>query len=179
MADENEKAPVKKTGRTSVAAGEDFWQPLARLRTDMEKVFEDFFSSVSFPFGGRRSVAEPSRALERALGPAAPAIDLVEKENAYELIAELPGLDEKDVEVTISDDVLTIRGEKKEEREEKGRGYHFAERHFGSFRRAVRLPEDIDQQKIEAVFKKGLLTISLPKNPSLAKQEKKISIKPE
>jgi HSP20 family protein len=179
MADESEKVPVKKSGRGSLAPSEDFWQPLARLRSDMEKVFEDFFSSMPFPFGGRRGETEPTRTFERLLGPAAPAIDLVEKENTYEVIAELPGLDEKDVDLTLSDDVLTIKGEKKEEREEKRKGYHFAERHFGSFRRSLRLPEDVDQQKIEAVFKKGLLTITLPKNPSLAKQEKKISIKAE
>ena len=176
MAEESEKAPSKPGKSPSIL--EETWQPLARLRTDMERMFEDFFSGVSSSWGGRKG-AEPFRTVERMFTGTATAVDLVEKENAYELSAELPGLDDKDVRLSLKDDVLTLSGEKKEQTEEKKQGYHFSERRFGSFRRSFRLPDDVDQDKIEANFKKGVLTITLPKNPEAAKNEKKIEVKAE
>lgn len=140
-------------------------------------MIEDFFSGFPSPFNGRRGTAAPFRPPEGMLTSSVPVVDLVEKERAYELTAELPGMDEKDVQVSLRDDVLTISGEKKEVKEEKKHGWHYSERRFGSFRRAFRLPEDVDAAKIEAAFKKGVLTITLPKNPQAAKMEKKIEIK--
>ena len=177
MAEQSEKTPAKTGGRTP-SLFEETWQPLARLRTDMERMFEDFFSSVSSSLlGGRKGAAEPFRTVERMVTGAVPAVDMAEKDKAYELSVELPGLDEKDVQLTVKDDVLTISGEKKEETEEKKHGYHFSERRFGAFRRSFRLPDDVDQEKIEASFKKGVLAINLPKNPEAAKGEKKIEVK--
>lgn len=176
MAEETEKVPVKSGGK-GIGILEETWQPLARLRSDMERMFEDFFSSVSSSIMGRRGSVEPFRTVEQMFTGSAPAVDLVEKENAYELSAELPGLDEKDVQLTLKDDVLILSGEKKEQTEEKRPGYRFSERRFGSFRRSFRLPDDVDQNKIEASFKKGVLTITLPKNPEAAKSEKKIDVK--
>lgn len=177
MAEESEKAPSKPGKSPSIF--EETWQPLARLRADMERMFEDFFSGVSSSWGGRKGAVEPFRTVERMFTGSAPAVDLVEKENAYEMSAELPGLDDKDVRLSLKDDVLTLTGEKKEQTEEKKQGYHFSERRFGSFRRSFRLPDDVDQDKIEANFKKGVLTITLPKNPEAAKDEKKIEVKAE
>jgi HSP20 family protein len=142
-------------------------------------MFEDFFSSVSSSIGGRRANVEPFRTVEQMFTGSAPAVDLVEKENAYEMSVELPGLDENDVRLSLKDDVLTLSGEKKEQTEEKKQGHHFSERRFGSFRRSFRLPDDVDQDKIAASFKKGVLTINLPKNPEAAKGEKKIEVKTE
>lgn len=176
MAEESEKAPSKPGKSPSIL--EETWQPLARLRTDMERMFEDFFSGVSSSLSGRKG-AEPFRTVERMFTGTATAVDLVEKENAYELSAELPGMDDKDVRLSLKDDVLTLSGEKKEQTEEKKQGYHFSERRFGSFRRSFRLPDDVDQDKIEANFKKGVLIITLPKNPEAAKDEKKIDVKAE
>jgi HSP20 family protein len=177
MAEESEKVPTK-TGK-SPSIFEETWQPLARLRTDMERMFEDFFSSVSSSLSGRKGTVEPFRTVERMFTGSAPAVDLVEKENTYEMSVELPGLDDKDVRLSLKDDVLTLSGEKKEQTEEKKQGYHFSERRFGSFRRSFRLPDDVDQDKIEANFKKGVLTVTLPKNPEAAKSEKKIEVKAE
>ena len=177
MAEESEKVPSKPGKSPSIF--EETWQPLARLRTDMERMFEDFFSGVSSSLSGRKGAVEPFRTVERMFTGSAPAVDLVEKENAYELSAELPGLDDKDVRLSLKDDVLTLSGEKKEQTEEKKQGYHFSERRFGAFRRSFRLPDDVDQDKIEANFKKGVLTITLPKNPEAAKNEKKIEVKAE
>ena len=177
MAEESEKVPSKPAKSPRIF--EETWQPLARLRADMERMFEDFFSGVSSSLSGRKGAVEPFRTVERMFTGSAPAVDLVEKENAYEMSAELPGLDDKDVRLSLKDDVLTLSGEKKEQTEEKKQGYHFSERRFGSFRRSFRLPDDVDQDKIEANFKKGVLTITLPKNPEAAKNEKKIEVKAE
>jgi HSP20 family protein len=88
-----------------------------------------------------------------------PAVDVVESEKAYEITAELPSMDEKNIEVKVTEGSLTIKGEKQDEKEEKQKDYYLQERHFGSFE----LPESVDADKIEAAFKKGVLTIKLPK----------------
>jgi HSP20 family protein len=104
-------------------------------------------------------------------------VDVSEGEKAYEITAELPGLDEKDIEVKLALGGLTIKGEKREEKEEKKKDYYLHERHFGSFERYFRLPDEVDPDKIEASFKKGVLTVTLPKKPEAQKAEKKIAIK--
>jgi HSP20 family protein len=88
-------------------------------------------------------------------------------------------MDEKNIELTVADDMLTIKGEKREEREEKKKDYYLSERRFGSFERSFRLPEGVESDKVEASFKKGVLTVTLPKTPEAQKKskEKKISIK--
>ena len=107
---------------------------------------------------------------------ASPPVDFVEKDGGYEITAELPGLDEKSVDVKLANGVLSISGEKSEEKEEKKEGYFCSERRYGSFRRAFRVPEGVDVDKITADFEKGVLRIKLPKMPESQKQEKKIEI---
>jgi HSP20 family protein len=106
-----------------------------------------------------------------------PAVDITESNKAFELTADLPGLNEKNIEVKIANGGLTIMGEKKDEKEEKGKDYHLSERHFGSFQRHFRLPETVDVEKIEATFKNGVLHVTLPKKPEAQKSEKKIEVK--
>jgi HSP20 family protein len=106
-----------------------------------------------------------------------PAVDIAESDKAYEVTAELPGMDEKNIEVKLTNGNLTIKGEKREEKEEKKKDYYLSERHFGSFERQFRVPEGVDVEKIEASFKKGVLTVTLPKRPEAQKPEKKINIK--
>ncbi len=174
-----EKVPVRAGERRPVTVFEDVFHPFARLRADMERLFDDFFAGTMMPFGGRGRLVEPFRTFERAFGAATPAVDLVETDKAFELKAELPGLDEKSVEVTLSENVLTIKGEKKEEHEEEQAGVHYAERRFGSFERAFRLPENVDQDAIAATFKNGVLTVTMPKTAEPEKPQKKIEIKAE
>jgi HSP20 family protein len=153
------------------------WRPLETLRREMDRLFEDFDRDFwRFPF--RRSVfdIEPFSRRELKWG-AAPAVDVVEKENAYEITAELPGMDEKNIEVKLTDGGLTIKGKKQEEKEEKKKDYYLHERHFGSFERCFAVPENVDADKIEASFKKGVLTLKLPKKPEAVKPEKKIEVK--
>jgi len=109
--------------------------------------------------------------------PSTPAVDVVESDKAYEITAELPGMDEKNIEVKVANDVLTIKGERQEEKEEKKKDYYLRERSFGSFERSFGLPEGVDADKIEASFKKGVLTLTLPKKLEAQKSAKKIDVK--
>ena len=94
-----------------------------------------------------------------------------------EITAELPGMDEKNVEVKLINGVLTIKGEKQDDKEEKKKDYYMRERSFGSFQRSFQVPEGVDTDKIEANFKKGVLTVTLPKSAETQKAEKKIAVK--
>ncbi|HZV21561.1 MAG TPA: Hsp20/alpha crystallin family protein, partial [Hyphomicrobiales bacterium] len=91
--------------------------------------------------------------------------------------ADLPGVDEKDINLTIHNGVLTLRGEKKSERTDERENYHLMERSYGSFQRSIRLPESVDEDKVEAKFDKGVLTVTLTKRPEAVKAQKKIEIK--
>ena len=106
---------------------------------------------------------------------AAPAVDIAEKDNAYEVTAELPGMDEKNIEVNVANGKLTIKGEKQEEKEEKKKDYYLHERHFGSFQRSFRVPEGVDADKIDAHFKKGVLTVTHAQEPSRRKSRRRRS----
>ncbi len=107
---------------------------------------------------------------------AAPAIDVAEKDDCFEVTADLPGIDAENIEVKASDGMLTIRGEKREEKEEKKKTYHRSERHFGSFERSFSLPNNIDLSKITADYKAGVLTVTLPKTAEAQASERKISV---
>ena len=106
-----------------------------------------------------------------------PAVDITQTDKGYEITAELPGMEDKDIEVKLANGVLTIRGEKRDEKEEKNKDYYVRERSFGSFERSFQVPENIDTDKINAGFKKGVLTITLPKSAEAQKAEKKIEVK--
>jgi HSP20 family protein len=153
------------------------WRPLETLRREVDRLFEDF-DRESWGFPLRRSIfgVEPFWRYELTWG-AAPAVDMLEKDDAYEVTAELPGLEEKDVEVTLVDGELTIKGEKQEEEKKTRKGFHLHERRFGAFERRFSLPERVDTDKVEAHFKKGLLTVTLPKKPEAQKPEKKVEVK--
>ena len=107
----------------------------------------------------------------------APKVEVSEDAKAYEITAELPGVEEKDVNLALRDDVLTLSGEKKSEREEKKKGYHVAERSYGSFRRSFRLPDDVNPDKISAKFDKGVMTITLPRIARVKPKGQSIPIK--
>jgi HSP20 family protein len=106
-----------------------------------------------------------------------PSLDVHENTKSISIEADLPGLDEKDVSVTFANGMLTIKGERRDEREEKDENYYLSERSFGSFSRSLRLPETIDENKIEARFDKGVLKIVAAKKAEAVKAEKKIEVK--
>ncbi|MGF1628743.1 MAG: Hsp20/alpha crystallin family protein [Kiloniellaceae bacterium] len=139
---------------------------LGDLQREVDRVFDNFWSG----FG------TPSLLREHAGIALDVRVDASEDDKAYHVTAELPGLSEKDVEVTFADNTLTISGEKKEEKEVKEESYHRRERSFGSFRRSFTLPAEVDEAKIAATFKDGVMTIDLPKSKSAQKKAKKITI---
>ena len=105
-----------------------------------------------------------------------PAVDISETSDDYQIAAELPGLDKDDVKVSYEEGVLTLRGEKKQEKEHKGKNYHRVERSYGAFERSFRLPARIDVSKIEANFKDGILKLRLPKVEEARPKEIPITI---
>jgi len=175
MATTETKVPVTTKNKGSTpAAPAAAWPPIESLRKEIDHLFEDF---------GRNFWRSPFRALGEfepfwsSKLPTAPAVDIAEGEKAYEVTAELPGMDEKNIEVKVVDGSLTIKGEKKDAREEKKKDYYLSERSYGSFERYFRLPESVDADKIEATFKNGVLTVTLPKKAEAQQPAKKIEVK--
>jgi HSP20 family protein len=177
MAEATSKVPVKTERSGESRRGMlSPWEPFESLRQEMDRLFDSFSRGfLRSPF--ERSSFDIEPFWPRTTTLSVPVVDVAETDKEFRVTAELPGLDEKDVEVTLSDDVLTIRGEKKEEKEEKEKNYYLSERRYGSFQRSFRLPTGIDQNKIEAAFQKGVLNIALPKTEEAQKKQKKISIK--
>jgi len=106
-----------------------------------------------------------------------PRLDVSETDNGLEIVADLPGMEKKDISVSLENNVLTIQGEKKEEKENKGKRFHTIERRSGSFYRALRLPVEVEKDKVEAVFKDGVLTLRLPKSKESKPKVAQIEIK--
>lgn len=176
MAEAATKLPVTKSSaeKSAAFAKSQHLAPFENLRREIDRLFDDFR-----PFDWHL----PSRVLgfevpriSRAEWQVAPAMDVVEKDDAYEITAELPGLDDKDVDIKLSNHTLIVRGEKSEEKEDKHKDYYMSERRYGSFQRSFSLPDGVDADKITASFSKGVLTVKLPKT-SAAKAEKKIAVK--
>ncbi|WP_420349133.1 Hsp20/alpha crystallin family protein [Pelagibius sp.] len=140
---------------------------ISDLHREVDRVFDDFWRG----FGRPSLFAGNGEAMSFDI-----RVDTSEDDKAYHVVAELPGMTEKDVEVTFTDNRLTISGEKKEEKEVKEENYHRRERSFGSFRRSFTLPADIDEAKIAATFKDGVMTVDLPKTKTAQKKAKKITI---
>ena len=169
------KVPVKtETGSASVPQA---LRPFESLRREVDRLFEDFAGGLwRSSFGRSFFDIEPAWRSRSAMSTM-PAIDVTETDKAYAITAELPGMDEKNVEVKVADDILTIKGEKQEEKEEKTKDYHLSERSFGSFQRAFQVPSGVDTDKIDAKFSKGVFTVTLPKSTEAQKAEKKITVK--
>jgi HSP20 family protein len=143
------------------------WKPfreeLTSMRREMERLWDRFLSETP--------LARPF------LEGWQPTADLTETKDAIVVKAELPGMEPKDIDVTVSGDILTIKGEKEKEEEKKDEKYHYTERYYGSFQRSFRLPAAIQPDKIDAVFDKGILTITLPKTPEAKTKEIKVAVK--
>ena len=176
MADTVTKLPIKQEKQTTSSSVPRMWRPFESLREEIDRLFDDFGRGFWRPFGRSLFAEEPLFRRELTF-PSTPAVDVVESEKAYEITAELPGMDEKNIDVKVADGTLTIKGEKQEEKEEKKKDYYLRERSFGSFERSFAIPEGVDADKIDASFKKGVLTLTLPKKPEAQKPAKKIDVK--
>ncbi|WP_260957706.1 Hsp20/alpha crystallin family protein [Pseudomonas citri] len=176
MSNSVKKMPVKTDEKNQQPAKADFWHPLERLRQQVDHLFDDFTRGTGLsPFS--RGLFDVQPAWRREFATRLPAVDISEKEKSFEITAELPGMDQKDIEIRLANGNVIIRGEKKEDREEKNKGYHLTERHYGSFERVFNLPKGVDTDKIEAQFSKGVLKLTLPKKPEALKAEKVVPIK--
>ena len=177
MAEDTSKVPVQ-TDKTASSALHP-WRPLESLRREIDQLFDDFgLGTWRSPL--RRSLfdMDPLRRAKAAFS-GTPAVDVTETENDYQVTAELPGMDEKNIEVKIANGILTIWGHKREEKEEKKKDYYVRERSFGSFERAFPVPDGVDLDKVDASFKKGVLTVTLPKTAEAQKAERKITVTAE
>jgi len=147
--------------RSEIASGDD---PFSALRREMERAFENFGRDFGWSSGDMPSAAT------------APSIDLSETDKEIKIEAELPGVEENDIEVVLSNGRLTIKGEKKAEKEEKKKDYHLVERSYGAFARSISLPFEADPSQVKATFAEGVLNITVPKPAEVKAKEKKIPI---
>jgi HSP20 family protein len=173
MAEAATKMPVRNEEKGADRPVE--WRPFESLRREVDRLFEDFqLGPWRSPFG--RSLFDVQPFWRGEIGRA-PAVDIAETDKGYEITAELPGMDESNIDVKFADGTLTIKGEKRDQKEEKKKDYYLSERHYGSFQRSFGVPDGVDADKIEANFKNGVLTVTLPKTPQAQRSEKKIAIK--
>jgi HSP20 family protein len=121
--------------------------------------------------------AEPAFQYESSFAIPSPAVDISEDDGAYKVTAELPGMAEKEIEVVVSGDTLSIKGEKRLEKEQKEKNFHLSERSYGSFERNFYVPDGVDRDKTAADFSKGVLTVTMPKTAKAVEQTKKIEVK--
>ena len=179
MAEPVTKLPLKteESGEVERSTVPSERRPFETLRRELDRLIDDFdHGAWRLPF--RRTMFDVEPFWRRELTwTATPAVDIVEKGNAYEVTAELPGMDESNVDVKVANGMLTIKGEMTEEKEEKKKDSYLSERRYGSFQRQFSVPGGVDTDKIEAVFRNGVLTVTLPKTPEAQKAEKKIAIK--
>lgn len=158
----------KRSSKRDVAPR--YSDPFSALRAEMDSLFDSFigglpaFSGMFGSSGGRGFALTPQ-------------MDVTETDKEIVVEAELPGIDEKDISLSLQDGVLTIRGEKKHEHDEEKENYRMTERRYGSFQRSVQLPETVDEDKVEATFNNGVLKVSLPKRPEAIGKHRKIPIK--
>jgi HSP20 family protein len=142
--------------------------PFGSFRNQMDRLFDDFFSPIE-----PRSFASGNRTA------AWPSVDVHETDKAYRVTAELPGLEQKDVEVTLRDNMLIISGEKRQEHRQEDGGRTYAERTFGRFQRTIPLDTEVDADKVQASFKNGVLTVEAPKNPAAGDKSRRIEVRPQ
>lgn len=150
-------------------AGKDD-HPFYSLQRQMNTLFDDFFSGFD---------VAPRSLVGAAFGAFSPSIDVKESDKEFTIRAELPGVEEKDIDVTVTSDGVTIKGEKKEEKEDKGKNFYYLERSYGSFNRVIPLSVDTEADKAQASFKNGVLTITLPKSASAKVRGTKVPVKTE
>ena len=149
------------------------WRPfmdLTRWERDMDRIMEDFFDRRMRPWWPERWARREVMELE------APAVDLFEDKNEIVVKAELPGMEKENVEVKLTDHMLTIKGEKKKAEEIKEENYYRSERSYGSFIRTLELPADVHADKVKATFKNGVLEVRLPKTEEAKAKEMKVKV---
>ncbi|MBS0526943.1 MAG: Hsp20/alpha crystallin family protein [Proteobacteria bacterium] len=163
MVDLKSLVPWRNSSAAAPAMRGDFFDPLVNFRREVNRMFDDFFEGAGWSGPGHTGMM--------------PAVDVHEDEKELVVTAELPGVNEKDIEVSLAGDVLTIKGEKKAEREHKNGESWRMERHYGSFERAIELPFDVKDSQVDAKFTNGVLSVRIPKPADLQHSTRKIEVK--
>jgi len=170
--DSSATVPVKRVDQQGAVTEGGSDHPIVQLHREMDRLFDNAFRGFGLsPF--KSDLFTPLT----ASGLLKPQVDIGATDKEYSITLEVPGVDEKDVTVEIANNTMTIRGEKKQEKEEKEKNYYRVERSYGSFQRVLSLPEDADQDDVKATFKKGVLTIKMPRKSLPQADVKQIEIK--
>jgi HSP20 family protein len=152
--------------------------PFPVFTRDLERMFEDFFSVFGPPMRGDGQHGRMQGSPGRMQGSIVlPRMDVSETDSELRITADLPGMQEQDIDITLADDVLTIRGETVKEHEEKKQEFHLMERAHGSFARSLRLPFPVDASQVQASFKDGVLTITIPKPKEVRDKAQRIEVR--
>ena len=173
------KLPVKteaRPARETAYGMERPWYPIESLRRGIDRMFADFDLGL-WPTSHRRAFFDYEPTSRLTAGFSTLTADFTETPDGFEIRAELPGVEEKDIEVKLVEGGLVIKGEKKEEKHENETGYVMSERSFGTFERFFGLPRGVDMDKVSATFSKGILTVKLPKTVEAKQHERKIAVK--
>lgn len=160
---------IVRNKNKDVVERSEWRHPFESFQREIDRVFNGFFDD----FGGFGS---DFFGLGRG-DSFSPRIDVSQDKNGLNIAAELPGMDEKDIEVSLKDGLLLIKGEKTHDDKKEGKDYYHVERSYGSFQRSIRVPEEVDPDRIEASFKKGLLKIKLPKSEKEQEKARRIDVK--
>lgn len=160
----NALVPWRNTKPDLPAKREDFFDPFHSFRREVDRMFDRFFEGLPMRSGGTWQSLTP-------------AVDIDETDKAMVVTAELPGVNDKDVEVTLAGDVLTIKGKKKDEKTHNNGESTYVERRYGSFARSVRLPFELKDELVDAQFKDGVLTIRIPKPADMQRSVRRIEVK--
>jgi len=158
----------RRDKQTTPVRQDELVDPLVSFRREVDRMFDDFFNGFT---GGNL------RTTSGGLTAVTPVIDLAETEKDLRVTAEMPGLNEDDFDVTLTGDLLTIKGEKKSEHEEKEGGDYYAERRYGAFSRSIRLPFEVKDEQVDARYERGVLTVRIPKPHDLQTAARKIEVK--
>lgn len=169
----NTQVEIRKD-KTVPAANGNF-DVFGTFRREMDRMFDRLTDNFAFP--AFRDFPTTEHFWPRLTNVTAPVVDMSGDEKAYHITAELPGIEEKDVEVTVGDDYLYIKAEKRQAHDDKKKDYFVSERSYGVFQRTFALPADIDRDAIDAKFAKGVLTVTLPKTAKAQATNKRIEVK--
>ncbi|RIJ30466.1 MULTISPECIES: Hsp20/alpha crystallin family protein [Alphaproteobacteria] len=159
---------TRSSGRSLVKSRDETQGSVISLQHELNDVFDRFFERFERPFFDRAGAMNVF---------SQPSVDVSESDKAIKVSVDLPGMDEDDIDVTLTGDVLTVRGERKAEREENKKGYFLHERSYGAFYRTIPLPPGVETDKAKAEFKKGVLTVTLPKSADAKRLTKRIEVK--
>lgn len=169
-----ESQQIERPGTSLPVTRNSVEHPMARMHREVDRLFEDLFRGFGIPDWHMGSPMFPAGSGVGAL--LRPQLDIAENEKGYTVTVEVPGVDRDDVDVSVDDGALLIRGEKRQSSEDESGDYHAIERSYGRFQRVLDLPDDADEENISARFKDGVLTVHVPRSASAGRRGRRIEV---